>query len=50
MNGNKITCSLNGKVMIETADDTFAKAGRVGLCTKADAQNYFDNLTIAPVK
>ena|SRR5437762_4477675 len=50
MNGNKISCSLNGSKMIETTDDTFSKAGRVGLWSKADAQSYFDDLTIDPVK
>lgn len=50
MNENKITCSLNGKVMIEITDDTFSKAGRVGLWTKADAQSYFDDLTISLIK
>ena len=46
MNGNKISCSLNGNKMIDTTDDTFKSAGRVGLWTKADAQSYFDDLTI----
>ena len=50
MNGNKITCTLNGAKLIETTDDTFTKAGRVGLWTKADAQSYFDDLTISPIK
>ncbi|MDO9186234.1 MAG: DUF1080 domain-containing protein [Bacteroidia bacterium] len=50
MNGNKITCSSNGIKMIETTDDTFLNAGRVGFWTKADAQTYFDNLTISPIK
>ena len=50
MNGNKISCSLNGNKMIEATDDTFTKAGRVGLWSKADAQSYFDDLMIDPVK
>lgn len=29
ISGNKIACLLNGKVMIETTDDTFAKEGSV---------------------
>ena len=49
MNGNAITCSINGKKLIETTDDTFTKAGRVGLWTKADAQSYFDDLVISPL-
>ena len=50
MNGNKIICSLNGKNMIETSDDTYPNAGKVALWTKADAQSYFDDLTIQPIK
>lgn len=50
MNGNRITCSLNGKVMIETNDNTFQNAGKVGIWSKADAQSYFDDLNIEPVK
>lgn len=50
MNGNKISCSLNGNKMIEATDDTFSQAGRVGLWSKADAQSYFDDLTIHPAK
>jgi len=50
MNGNKISCSLNGNKMIEATDDTYTKAGRVGLWSKADAQSYFDDLTISPIK
>lgn len=49
MSGNKITCSLNGKKMIETTDDTFKSAGRIGFWSKADAQSYFDELTIKPL-
>lgn len=49
MNGNKITCSLNVIKMIETTDDAFLNAGRVGFWTKADAQTYFDDLIISPV-
>jgi hypothetical protein len=46
MNGNKISCSLNGNKMIEATDDTYTKAGRVGLWSKADAQSYFDDLSV----
>lgn len=46
MQGNKIICSLNGNKLIETTDDTFKNAGKIGFWTKADAQTYFDNLTI----
>jgi hypothetical protein len=50
MNGNKISCSLNGKKLIETSDDTFKKGGKVGLWSKADAQTYFDDLTVQSLK
>jgi Domain of Unknown Function (DUF1080) len=50
MNGSKIICSINGETKIETTDDTYTKAGRVGFWTKADAQSYFDDLTISPIK
>jgi hypothetical protein len=46
MNGNNIICSLNGKKLIETSDDTFPNAGKVGLWTKADAQSFFGYLSI----
>src|SRR6266498_2135187 len=50
MTGNKISCSLNGNKMIEATDDTYTKAGRVGLWSKADAQSYFDDLTVQSIK
>lgn len=43
MTGNEIVCMLNGKKYLETKDDTFAKAGKVGVWTKADANTYFDD-------
>lgn len=46
MKGNKITCSLNGKTLIESTDDTFKSAGLIGFWTKADAVTYFDDLKI----
>jgi hypothetical protein len=47
--GDAITCSLNGKDTIEVKDDTFPKAGKIGLWTKADAQTAFDGLVAAPL-
>ncbi|MEA3494647.1 MAG: family 16 glycoside hydrolase [Bacteroidota bacterium] len=44
--GNRITCSLNGKALIESTDDTFQSAGLIGFWTKADAVTYFDDLKI----
>ena len=49
MNGNKISCSLNGVKMIDTTDDTFKSPGQIGLWTKADAATYFDDFTIQPL-
>ncbi|AHW61125.1 hypothetical protein FH5T_19965 [Draconibacterium orientale] len=46
MKGNKITCLMNGKTMIESTDDTFISAGLIGFWTKADAVTYFDDLKI----
>lgn len=43
MKGDKIVCLLDGKKHLEVKDDAFAKAGKVGLWTKADAQTYFDD-------
>ena len=46
MKGNKVICSLNGKTLIESTDDTFKSAGLIGFWTKADAVTYFDDLEI----
>jgi hypothetical protein len=50
MTGSKVECSLNGEKMIEASDETFTKAGLVGLWTKADAVSYFDELIISDAK
>jgi hypothetical protein len=47
MVGDRIACYLDGKKHLEATDDTFTKAGKIGLWTKADAQTYFDNLKIS---
>lgn len=44
--GKKVEVWLNGNKEIEFEDETFAKAGLVGLWTKADAQTLFDELLI----
>lgn len=46
MVGPKIECSLDGKKLLEASDDTFPKAGKIGLWTKADAQSSFDQLKV----
>jgi hypothetical protein len=45
--GDQIECHLDGKKYLEVKDDTFTKAGKVGLWTKADAQTRFDDLKIS---
>ena len=46
MVGTKITCYFDGKKYLEAEDATFAEAGMIGLWSKADAQSYFDKLTV----
>ncbi|AGA29087.1 family 16 glycoside hydrolase [Singulisphaera acidiphila] len=46
MVGSKMTCYLDGKPLLEADDSTFTEAGMVGLWSKADAQSYFDDLTV----
>lgn len=41
--GNRLRGSLNGRVVVEATDGTFA-AGTVGLWTKADSQTCFDDV------
>jgi hypothetical protein len=50
MNGNNISCSLDGNKMIETSDDTFNSAGQIGFWTKADAVTFFDDLDITKIE
>lgn len=45
--GEKIECYLDGKKSLEARDDTFSKAGNVGLWTKSDAQTYFDDFKVS---
>ena len=44
MEGNQITCELNGRKLLDVTDDTFQNAGQVGVWTKADANTAFDDL------
>ena len=46
MKGDKIECHLDGKKHLTATDSTIAKAGRVGLWTKADAVTSFAGLKI----
>ena len=47
MIGPKITCFLDGDKHLEAEDATFSDAGMIGLWSKADAQSYFDDLTVS---
>jgi hypothetical protein len=44
--GNHIECFLDGKKYLDVRDNTFQKAGKVGLWTNSDAQTRFDQITI----
>ncbi len=46
MQGNRIRCYFDGKLKLETTDNTFPQAGKVGLWTKSDAVTWFDELRI----
>ena len=46
--GNRYEGYLNGKKLLEGTDDLFAKAGGVGLWTKADAVTSFDGFSVSP--
>lgn len=46
--GERITCWLNGALLLETTDGSIRSAGGVGLWTKADALTSFDELRISP--
>lgn len=43
MKGSEVSCSLNGKELINFSDETFPDAGKTGFWTKADAVSDFDN-------
>jgi len=47
---NRFTVFFDGKELYQVKDDTFKEGGFVGVWTKADAQTYFDDLIIQPVK
>jgi hypothetical protein len=42
MRGDAIQCFLDDTMYLEAKDDAIAKAGKVGLWSKADAQTHFD--------
>jgi hypothetical protein len=46
MRGDHIECFYDGKKYLDCNDSTFPEAGMIGLWSKADAQSYFDDLTL----
>lgn len=46
MRGEHMVCYYDGVKRLEADDDTFPGPGMIGLWSKADAQSYFDNLTL----
>jgi len=46
MTDDHIVCYFDGTKYLERRDATFREAGQIGLWTKADAQTYFDDVTI----
>lgn len=46
MIGNRIECYYDTKRYLSVEDSTLQEAGKIGLWTKADAQSYFDDLTV----
>jgi hypothetical protein len=45
--GNRFTVTFDGKKTLEWDDNTFKKAGKVGLWTKADSNTLFDDFSYA---
>ncbi len=46
MKNNNIKCYFDGELKLETEDNTFEKAGKTGLWTKADAVTMFDDFEV----
>jgi hypothetical protein len=44
------TVLFDGKELFKVKDDTFKEGGLIGVWTKADAQTYFDELTVHTIK
>jgi hypothetical protein len=44
--GGSFIAFLNGERLFEAEDQTFSKAGKTGLWTKADSVTYFDEFTV----
>ena len=50
MVGKHVECFLDDKKVLDAKDETIAKAGKIGLWTKADAQTHFDSLRVQGLK
>jgi hypothetical protein len=46
--GDRFVVTFGGKQVLDVKDTTFAKAGKIGLWTKADSVTYFDDLVVEP--
>ena len=46
--GNRFQIYLDHRRILQGQDDTFAVAGKVGLCTEADSVTYFDDFRVYP--
>jgi hypothetical protein len=46
MNGDAITCSINGQELLNTRDTAIKDAGRIGLWARNDAASSFDDVTV----
>ena len=46
--GNRFQIYLDHRRILQGQDDTFAKAGKVGLLTAADSVTYFDDFRVYP--
>jgi hypothetical protein len=49
MQGNRAEVLLNGVILFDAVDETFAAGGRVGVWTKADSLTYFDGIVVTPL-
>jgi len=47
--GDHFEVSWDGKKVIDAKDETFSKAGMVGVWTKADSVTDFDDLSVEPI-
>jgi hypothetical protein len=46
MTGDHIACFYDDRKVLELDDSTFPDAGKIGVWSKADAQSWFDDLTL----